>query len=48
MTDHTVQGLMIGQTGGGCMLGILRIEIKHVNCKSCVHKISKIGLMKQV
>ena len=30
------------------MLGLLRIEIKHVNCKTCVHQISEIGLMKQV
>ena len=37
---------MIGQTMGGCMLGILRIEIKHVNHKICVHQISEIGPMK--
>ena len=36
-----VQGLMIGQTTGGHALGILRIEIKHVNRKTCVHQISK-------
>ena len=30
------------------MLGILRIEIKHVNCKTCVHQMSEIGLMKWV
>ena len=30
------------------MLGILRIEIKHVNRKPCVHQLSEIGLMKQV
>ena len=39
--DRAVQGFMIGQTMGGHTLGILRIEVKHVNCKSCVHKISK-------
>ena len=32
---------MIGWTMGGCMLGILRIELKHVNCKTCVHQISE-------
>ena len=35
---RVVQGLMIGQTTGGHTLEILR---KHVNCKSCVHQISK-------
>ena len=39
---------MIGQTAGRGMLGILRIEIKHVNRKTCVHQISKISPMKQV
>ena len=48
MPDCAVQGFVIGQTVGGCMLGILRIEIKHVNCKTCVHQISEIGLMEQV
>ena len=32
---------MIGRTMGGHMLGILRIEIKHVNHKTCVHQISE-------
>ena len=32
---------MIGQTAGGCTLGLLRIEIKHVNHKTCVHQISE-------
>ena len=30
------------------MLGILRINIKCVNRKTCVHQISEINLMKQV
>ena len=41
-------GLVIGQIVGGCILGILRIEIKHVNHKTCVHQISEISLMKWV
>ena len=32
---------MIGQAAGGCTLGLLRIEIKLVNCKTCVHQISE-------
>ena len=32
---------MIGWTVGGHTLGILRIEVKHVNHKSCVHQISE-------
>ena len=39
---------MIGQTTRGHMLGILRIEMKHVNHKTCVHQINEIGPMKWV
>ena len=41
MPDCVVQGFVIGQTVGGCSLEILRIEIKHVNCITCVHQISE-------
>ena len=34
---------MIGQTMGGHTLGLLRIEIKHVNHKTCVHCDSELG-----
>ena len=33
---------------GRAHIRILRIEIKHVNRKTCVHQISEIGLMKRV
>ena len=44
--DCAVRGLVIGRTTGGGTLEILRIEARHVNRKSYVHKISEIGLMK--
>ena len=39
---HLKQSYRKCLTAGGCTLGILRIEIKHVNHKTCVHQMKQV------